>query len=130
MSEVLELIAVILVFIGSVFCLSAAVGVIRFPDVITRLHAAAKPQVFGLIVILVGVVVAIPTWQVAALCVLVAIFQVVTNPVAAQMVSRTAYRTGLWDAEHAVVDELGEDLQAAGYFHPDEETAPPASGRG
>lgn len=130
MSEVFDLVAVILVFIGSVFCLSAAVGVIRFPDVITRLHAAAKPQVFGLIVILVGVVVAIRTWQVAALCFLVAVFQVVTNPVAAQMVSRTAYRTGLWDSENAVVDELGEDLQALGYVHADDEGAATPPGRG
>lgn len=113
-----DLIAAILVLIGSLFCLSAAVGIVRFPDVITRLHAATKPQVFGLIVILTGVIVAHPTWQVAGICLLTIAFQIMTNPVSAHMVSRTAYRTGLWNADDAVVDELGDDLAKAGYTHP------------
>lgn len=120
MAEVANLIAAVLMLLGAVFCLSAAVGIVRFPDVITRLHAATKPQVFGLLLILTAVVLSLRTWQSLGICALVALFQIVTAPVSAHMVSRTAYRTGLWDPGAAVVDELGDDLAKAGFTHQDE----------
>lgn len=95
MSSFADLVAALLLLAGAFFCFTAAVGVLRFPDVITRLHAATKPQVFGLLLILTGIVVSQRSWQVAGVCVLVAAFQIATSPVSAHMVSRAAYRTGL-----------------------------------
>lgn len=111
----MDLLAAILVLLGAFFCFSAALGIVRFPDVMGRLHAATKPQVFGLIIILLGVALALNTWQVWTVAMLVAAFQIVTAPVSAHMVSRTAYRLGLWDAEDALVDELADDLEEAGF---------------
>lgn len=127
MSQVLDLVAALLVLVGAVFCLSAAVGLVRFPDVITRLHAATKPQVLGLVLVLLAVIVAERSWTVTGVCLVVILLQIMTNPVAAHMVARTAYRTDVWDAEHAVVDELAEDLERAGYRHPG---SPPPDPRG
>lgn len=132
MSTLADLVAALLLLAGAFFCLTAAVGVLRFPDVITRLHAATKPQVFGLLLILTGIVVSQRSWEVAGVCVLVAAFQIATSPVSAHMVSRTAYRTGLWEAGDAVVDDLAADLEKAGYLHPedrvdDDLSAPPAT---
>ncbi|MGA4508752.1 monovalent cation/H(+) antiporter subunit G [Propionibacteriaceae bacterium G1746] len=124
MTEVIDLVAALFVCAGAFFCLSAAVGIVRFPDVITRLHAATKPQVFGLILILVGVALRMWTWQVTLLAILIAIFQVLTAPVSAHMVSRTAYRLGIWQSDHALVEELGQDLEGAGFVHPAEEEEP------
>lgn len=120
MNEILDVAGALFVFAGSLFCLAAAVGVVRFPDVLTRLHAATKPQVFGLILMLTGVALVIRTWQVALLAALTVMLQVMTAPVASQMLARSAYRTGQWDDEHATVDELAEDLAAAGFVNTDD----------
>lgn len=121
MTDVIQLVAALFVLFGAFFCLSAAVGVVRFPDVITRLHAATKPQVFGLILILTGVALKMWDWKVTLLGTLIVAFQILTAPVSAHMVARTAYRLGLWDSDHALVDELGEDLEEAGFSHPQDE---------
>lgn len=121
---IIQLIAAMLLVLGCFFCLSAAVGLLRFPDVITRLHAATKPQVFGLVLILSAIGLRLWSWESTCLVVLVAGFQVLTAPVSAHMVSRTAYRLGLWNANEAVIDELAEDLENAGYTHPHEDDEP------
>ena len=41
--------------------------------------------------------------------------QILTAPVSGHMLARTAYRTDQWDDQHAVMDELGDDLEAAGF---------------
>jgi multicomponent Na+:H+ antiporter subunit G len=41
----------VLVLTGALMCFAAGVGLIRFPDVLSRLPAATKPQIFGLMVI-------------------------------------------------------------------------------
>lgn len=124
MGPVTELIAAVLVLVGALFAFSAALGIVRFPDVMTRLHAATKPQVFGLLLILTGVGLDLWSWKATSLMLLVIGFQVVTAPVAAHMVSRTAYRLGLWNVDEALVDELADDLEDAGFTHPAEEEEP------
>ncbi|WP_207474254.1 monovalent cation/H(+) antiporter subunit G [Tessaracoccus sp. SD287] len=121
MTDLIHLASAFLVLCGTFFCLSAAVGIVRFPDVITRLHAATKPQVFGLILILTGVALRMWDWKTTLLATLIVAFQILTAPVSAHMVSRTAYRLGLWDADRALVDELGDDLEEAGFTHPQDE---------
>ena len=49
-SPILDALAVILVMLAAVMSLAAAVGLLRFPDTLQRLHAGAKPQVLGVIV--------------------------------------------------------------------------------
>lgn len=125
---VLDLVGAALLLLGSLFCLAAAVGVVRFPDVLTRLHAATKPQVFGLVLILTGVALTLRTWHVSVLAAFTIGLQILTAPVSGHMLARTAYRTDQWDDQHAVMDELGEDLEAAGFTNIlDEETGVPPS---
>lgn len=113
--DVLDIAGASLLLAGALFCLAAAVGILRFPDVLTRLHAATKPQVFGLLLILTGVALTLRTWHVFILATLVIGLQILTSPVAGHMLARTAYRTDQWDDEHATIDELGDDLAAAGF---------------
>ncbi len=115
MTEIWDLLAALCLLCGAFFCFAAAVGVLRFPDVLTRLHAATKPQVFGLLLVLTAVALTHRTLQVTLFCLAVMLLQVLTNPVSGHMVARTAYRTGQWNVGEAVVDELGEDLAEAGF---------------
>lgn len=124
MAEVFDIIGALFLLAGAVFCLAAAVGIVRFPDVMTRLHAATKPQVFGLVLILTGVAFTMRTWHVVLVALLTIGLQILTAPVSGHMLARTAYRTDQWADEHATVDELGEDLEAAGFSNKPEENGP------
>ena len=50
----LDILAAVLVLGGSTLALTAAIGAVRFPDTLTRMHAATKPQVLGLLLVLIG----------------------------------------------------------------------------
>ncbi len=100
--------ALVLVLLGAVLCLTAAIGLLRFRDVPTRLHAATKPQVLGVMLVCAAVALALRSWQVAVFLVPVVLVQFATAPLAAHMIGRAAYRNGTVNAEALIVDELGE----------------------
>ncbi|MFV0632518.1 monovalent cation/H(+) antiporter subunit G [Demequina sp.] len=108
-----DLLAAALILLAGVMSLAAGVGLLRFPDTMQRLHAGAKPQVLGVIVICIAIVLRSPSWPTVALASLVVVFQMLTQPIAAHMVGRAAYRdTGL-DRTHLVLDEMAEDVREA-----------------
>ena len=107
-----DTIALVLVLIGAILCLTASVGLLRFRDVPARLHAATKPQVLGMMLIAVGVAVALHTWTAFAFLVPVVLIQLATAPISAHMVARQAYRNGSIDRDTIVVDELADDIEA------------------
>ena len=114
MSDVLrDVVAAVFLLGGGVLALGAGVGLLRFPDLLARMHTATKPQVLGLLLVLVGLGVRLREGYVVWMLVLVAVFQLLTSPVAAHMVSRAGYRTGKVDSGRLVVDELRRDLMAA-----------------
>lgn len=105
---VIDGIVLVLILIGALLCLTAAIGVLRFRDVPTRLHAATKPQVLGLIVICLAVALSLRSWPVVAFLVPVVLIQLATAPLSAHMVGRQAYRNGTIDRAGLHVDELRE----------------------
>ena len=111
----LDLIALILILIGAVLCLIAAIGLLRFRDVPTRLHAATKPQVLGLILICLAIALSQRTVGGIlfglALVAPVVLMQFATAPLSAHIVGRQAYRNGTTDERSLVVDELAESKQ-------------------
>jgi len=96
---------------GALFALAAAVGLVRFPDPLSRMHAATKPAVFGLVLVLLGVALTLRDPKVITLLTLAVLFQVMTAPVSGHLVSRTAHRTGQYDRETVEIDELARDLE-------------------
>ncbi len=94
-----------LLILGAAFAFAAAVGVVRFPDVLTRMHAATKPQTLGLLLILAGLALRIESVGDLTLIAIVALFQLLTAPVSAHMVGRAAFRTGQVDQSTLTVDE-------------------------
>jgi|DEB0MinimDraft_10_1074344.scaffolds.fasta_scaffold02167_4 multicomponent Na+:H+ antiporter subunit G len=107
-------VALALVGLGSALILLAAVGVLRFPDVLTRANAASKATGLGLAVLLLGVAVEVGTprgWTVLGLAV---VLQLVTTPVAGHVLARAAYRSGapLWEGTRS------DDLRTYYRTHP------------
>ncbi|QKJ17996.1 monovalent cation/H(+) antiporter subunit G [Microbacterium hominis] len=111
MTDVLDVIALILILIGALLCLTAAIGLLRFRDVPTRLHAATKPQVLGVILICLAIALSLRSWPVVAFLVPVALIQLATAPLSAHMVARQAHRNGTVDEAGFYVDELAESKQ-------------------
>lgn len=108
MNELLDTIALILVLIGGLLCVTAAIGLMRFHDVPTRLHAATKPQVLGVILICIALALSLRSWPVVAFLVPVVLIQLASAPLSAHMVGRQAYRNGTIDERSLYVDELAE----------------------
>lgn len=108
MNEILDLAALILILVGALLCLTAAIGLVRFRDVPTRLHAATKPQVLGLLLICVAIALSLREWSVVAFLVPIVLIQLATAPLSAHMVGRQAYRNGTIDRTSLYVDELAE----------------------
>lgn len=93
---------------GALLSLAAGIGVLRFPDVLDRMHAATKPQVLGVLLLLLGLALRLRTPADLGMIALVAVFQLATAPVAAQMIGRAAYRSGRVDRSLLDVNELGD----------------------
>ncbi len=109
-----EVVAATFLLSGSVLAFAAGLGLLRFGDLLARSHAATKPQVLGVLLMLAGLGVVLRDGPTSWMLVLVALFQMLTAPVAAHMVTRAGYRTGKVEPGSLVVDELTGDLKAAG----------------
>ncbi|QHT57775.1 monovalent cation/H(+) antiporter subunit G [Cellulomonas sp. H30R-01] len=110
---VADVASVIFLLGGALLAFAAGVGALRFPDLLARMHAATKPQVLGLVLCLIGLALRLRSGGAVWALVLVALFQMLTAPVAAHMVGRAGYRTGKVRGDLLVVDELTADLERA-----------------
>lgn len=119
---VIELIGAVLLLIGALFTLIAAIGLFRFHDLYARMHAATKPQMLGLMLICGGIALTLHTWYWVFLCTLVVAIQMLAAPVGSHLLGRAAYRTGVAELGNLTVDELAEDSevnrQRAGQWEP------------
>lgn len=115
MTGLFDLLGAVLLLGGAILCLGAAVTLIRFPDLLSKLHGITKPQVLGILMVTIGIAISLRTWYAACICLLILVMQLATAPVAGTMVSRSAYRSGLVDPDNLVIDELAEDLSDSGF---------------
>ena len=118
--QIFDLIASLFVLTGALLCFGAAVSLVRFPDVLGKMHAITKPQVLGLICVSLGIAVSLRSWWATGLCLLIITLQLMTAPVSANLVARSASRSGLVEEKELLVNHLAEDLQEAGYSRPGE----------
>jgi multicomponent Na+:H+ antiporter subunit G len=103
---VLDVLSAACLLAGALLALAAAVGVLRFPDVLSRMHAATKPQVLGLLLVLLGTAIRLRNSVDVWMLVLTGAFQLVTAPVSAHLVGRLAYRTRHLRRDLLLTDEL------------------------
>jgi len=106
--------ASILMLVGALFVLIAAVGVLRLPDLLMRMHAATKAGTLGAGLLLGAVMVSVPETGVVVRAAAVIVFLLLTAPIAAHVIARAAYHAGeaqLWN--RTSVDELADHLGRA-----------------
>jgi multicomponent Na+:H+ antiporter subunit G len=86
----------LLALVGASFVLLSAIGVLRFSDVLARLHALAKASTLGVLLVLVGAAINLPDINDVTSVALAAVLHLLASPPASNMLSRAAYlATGL-----------------------------------
>jgi multicomponent Na+:H+ antiporter subunit G len=95
-----DVIASVALILGALMSLLAGIAVLRFPDTMSRIHAATKPQVLGIMLLMLGVGLRLGSPAVIGMLVLIVVLQFVTAPVSAHLTVRVAYR-------HATDDRSG-----------------------
>lgn len=105
-----EYIAAAGILIGVFFMLVSSVGLLRLPDVYSRMHAATKATTFGMVGILAGTAINFDLLEVTAQTMLAIMFLFLTAPVAAHLIARAAYRKGPNLADITEMDEYGRFL--------------------
>jgi len=81
----------VLILIGSLFILVAALGVFRFPDVYCRMHAATKAGAFGGAILAIAAGLKLDGYWIWAEVTFLVLFFYTTMPIAAHLLARSAY---------------------------------------
>lgn len=121
--DTLEIIVFILLTIGIFVNSMSILGLVRFPDVYTRLHAATKTTTFGCIFLIGGIVVMnLANYEETSLVIilhsLAALFVIIfTNPISAHAIARAAMLSGI-KPYGAKVDQFSERFKKAGEVTP------------
>ncbi len=96
-----DVIASVALILGALMSLLAGIAVLRFPDTMSRIHAATKPQVLGIMLLMLGVGLRLASPAVIGMLLLIIVLQFVTAPVSAHLTVRVAYRNAKSDDERA-----------------------------
>lgn len=100
----------VLIYIGIVFIVIAAIGIIKMPDVYTRMSAGTKAVTFGAGFILLGVVVHFNDTSVLLKIAAIFIFLLFSLSTSAHVIGLTAYRVKTNMTILTFLDELKRDI--------------------
>lgn len=106
-----EAIGAAILLIGAFFMFVASLGLVRLPDVYTRMHAATKATTFGMGGILITTSIAFQDSEVTTQSVLALVFLFLTAPVSAHLIARAAYKDGPDLDTATTIDEYGPYLK-------------------
>ncbi len=99
-----EVLSAVLVVVGLVFMTLGIYGMIRMPDIYTRLHAASKSVFLGVIALACSAMI-VGDQQLIMRLILLSVLLLVTTPVAAHVIGRAAYLRGERMETTGAVDE-------------------------
>jgi len=80
---------------GALLCVVGTVGVLRFPDFYTRLHAASVTDTSGATLLLLGMALMAPDWMVVSKLVAIFVFIYLTSPASSHAAANAAHTAGL-----------------------------------
>lgn len=124
---ILQIIAAIIIVASALVIFSAAVGLVRFPDAFTRMHAATKAGVVGAGGLLFGASLALGNWSDVFMAAVGVFFLVATVTIAAHTLGRAAYLSGAPLAENTKTDALQNVYERHDFDHTHETTRPSGS---
>jgi multicomponent Na+:H+ antiporter subunit G len=109
METLTQLLAVLVILIGTAFSVIGMVGFLRLPDVYTRLHATGKVSTFGVVLLLVAAALLTPVgWAKAVLLIAIVL---IAGPVVSHAIGSAAYRVGI-PMKQITRDDLARDVKS------------------
>ena len=104
----MDLVGELFIVAGAALAMIGGIGVVRFPDLFSRMHAAAKAPTLGLVLVAIGAAITIDTLLAYTTLLLVVILQLMSSPVGAHALSRASRRqtpAALDGPDHLTRDE-------------------------
>ena len=105
-AEIAHYLAAALILFGAGFGIVAAIGVLRLPDLYTRLHAASKAGATGAGAVFLAVAIESLDGAVILRALLGVVFLLLSTPVSAHLLARAAYRSGETPSPITTIDDL------------------------
>lgn len=102
----IEVIMSVFMLASALFILLAAIGILRLPDLLTRMHASTKAGALGIALMMIAVSVHFTSLAIFAKAIAVILFIFMTAPVAAHAIGRAGYFVGVPVWDNTVKDEL------------------------
>lgn len=102
----IDIIVAILCTIGAIFILIASIGILRMPDFYLRLSVTVKAATLGNGFMLACCAIVFPQVSVTTKALAVVFFLILTAPVAAHLIARSAYLIGTPQWKGTVLDEI------------------------
>ena len=95
-----QMITIVLLLAGAAFFLAGTLGLLRFPDVYTRLHALTKADNVGLGLVTAGLAIQAETWAAMGKMALIWLLVLLASATGAHLVAQGALRRGIppWTA--------------------------------
>lgn len=106
-----EILTSLLLLLGSFLCLMAALGIVRLPDALTRMHAATKAGTLGVGLLVFAEVVRYHDLGISLRAATIIFLLLLTTPVAAHLIGRASYLSGVQLSSRTWIDELGASLE-------------------
>lgn len=122
-AEVMEIAAFV---IGAAFCLLAGVGILRMPDIYTRMQASTKAGTLGIACLIIGVGIHFSDTLTGLEAALVVAFLFLTAPIASHLIARASYIMNVAPWEKNVIDDMAScyDQSSQELLSPDEAGCP------
>ncbi|MFW6270129.1 MAG: monovalent cation/H(+) antiporter subunit G [Bacillota bacterium] len=109
--EIRILISYILMGMSGLFAIVTMIGLLRFPDVYTRIHAGAVVLTVSGILLALGVAIYVWEFYISIKVLLIGLIFLVSNPMATHAIAKASYRRGIALPRIRSVDEYSEYLE-------------------
>ena len=94
MDIVIAVVSAIFLLLGGFLCVTGGVGILRFPDFYTRIHATGVTDTLGAGLILIGLMLQVPDVLVLVKLVIILLMTLFINPVATHALAQAALKSG------------------------------------
>lgn len=84
-----DIVISVVLILGPLWILIAAIGLLRFKDLYSRIHAATKATSLGILLIIIGVILFFDDWEVSLKSLLIVLFVYLTSPLAAHSIAKS-----------------------------------------
>ena len=106
-----ELISYLFMAAGGIFAIFTVIGLMRFPDVYTRIHAAAVVLTISAVLLTMGIAIYVWEFYLSLKILMISLFFLASNPMATHAIARSSYKKKIALPKVKTVDEYSAFLE-------------------